>query len=88
MDTNRKEKQQFWKRLGIGCRTLGKMTLDTAVKNRSVIIEVRFIAIYFLELSNDPKMLGICSNFCRHRFTLRLAVGVHGVQFVGLLSHS
>lgn len=47
VDTNRKEKQQFWKRLGIGCRTLGKMTLDTAVKNRSVIIEVRFLAIYF-----------------------------------------
>lgn len=48
MDTNRKEKQQFWKRLGIGCRTLGKMTLDTAVKNRSVIIELAYMGCSLL----------------------------------------
>jgi len=47
-NSNRKEKQQFWKRVGIGFRTFGKMTLDTAVKNRSVIMEVRFIAICLL----------------------------------------
>jgi hypothetical protein len=48
VDTNRKEKQQFWKRLGIGCRTLGKMTLDTAVKNRSVIIELAYMGCSLL----------------------------------------
>lgn len=34
-------KKDFWKKFRVGFRNFGKMTVDAAVQNRSVVIEVR-----------------------------------------------
>lgn len=33
-------KKNFWKKFRVGFRNFGKMTVDAAVQNRSVVIEV------------------------------------------------
>ena len=40
-------KKDFWKKFRVGFRNFGKMTVDAAVQNRSVVIEVCH-GIYFL----------------------------------------
>jgi hypothetical protein len=41
-------KKDFWKKFRVGFRNFGKMTVDAAVQNRSVVIEVCH-CIYFLK---------------------------------------
>lgn len=45
---NRRRGRTFWKKFAVGCKNFGKMTVDAAVQNRSVLTELAYMGCSLL----------------------------------------
>lgn len=58
-------KKDFWKKFRVGFRNFGKMTVDAAVQNRSVVIEVCHGISFFKSMMELGLMCWWCAA-CLH----------------------